>query len=277
LASLAVQIAERLEKGRQFAQLAGGVLMQHLGRLAGYERKSAIDLVTQADRESEALLAARLGAEYPQDRLVLEEADGAGGAAARHQELTAAPFSWCVDPLDGTTNFVHGFPFFAVSLGLLHFGRPVLGIVHAPALATTWTGGDGIAATENGAPISVSAVDRLAESLLSTGFPYDRRSRIDALLAVVRAALMNAQDLRRAGSAAIDLCYVASGRVEAFFEQGLAPWDVAAGQAIVEAAGGTVTRYDGSPHDPWAREIVGSNGRVHAELGACLARAARSG
>lgn len=269
-ADLAGPLAERLDAARAIARDAGRILMRHFGHLSGYDEKSAIDLVSDADRESEDFVAAALARAFPDDLRIQEEAHGKDGARARRPTTDAAAFAWCVDPLDGTTNFVHAYPTFAVSIGLLHHGRPVLGVVHAPALGETYAGGRGIPTTRNGLPIRVSAVRELSRSLLATGFPYDRRERLDALLAIVKRAIMSAHDLRRAGSAALDLCTVAAGRLDGFFEQGLAPWDVVAGQAIVEAAGGLVTGYDGAPHDPYAGHLLATNGSIHAQLQAMV-------
>ena len=260
------ELAQRLDLARQLAHEAGALLLRHLGRLARYDEKSAIDLVTDADRESEAHLAAALARAFPQDLRIMEEADGKAGARARRPLTDAAPYAWCVDPLDGTTNFVHAYPTFAVSIGLLHYGVPVLGVVHAPALRETYSGGVGIPAVCGRDPIRVSTVPTLSRALLATGFPYDRRERVRELLAVVERALLGAHDLRRAGSAALDLCAVAAGRIDGFFEEGLSPWDVVAGQAIVEAAGGRVTDYAGQAHDPYAGHILASNGLLHGEL-----------
>ncbi len=259
-------LAQRLDAARAVAAEAGAILMRHFGRLARYDEKSAIDLVSDADRESEAHVASRLAALFPEDLLIQEEAHGLAGARARRAATDAAPFAWCIDPLDGTTNFVHGYPTFAVSIGLLHRGAPALGVVHAPALGESYAGGHGIPATRGRDPIRVSAVPSISRALLATGFPYDRRQRVDALLAVVKRALLAAHDLRRAGSAALDLCTVACGRLDGFFEQGLSPWDVVAGQAIVEAAGGRVTGYRGEPHDPYAGHILASNASIHDDL-----------
>ena len=260
-------LSVRMHVARRVAAEAGSILLRHLGTLGGYEQKrSSIDLVTVADRESEAFIAGALRARFPEDSLCLEEADGREGIGARRAELDAASFAWCVDPLDGTTSFVHGYPAFAVSIGLLHHGRPVLGVVHAPARRETFAGGVGIPATKDHHPITVSSTRSLDRALLGTGFPYDRRQRVDEILAVIRRALLVCHDLRRSGSAALDLCDVAAGRLDGFFEQTLAPWDLTAGHAIIEAAGGTLSSYRGAPHDVFAGDTVASNALIHAEL-----------
>jgi myo-inositol-1(or 4)-monophosphatase len=260
------EIAVRLAVAREAARDAGQILLRHFGRLERYDEKSSINLVTIADRESEAFIGARLRQAFPSDPMLLEEADGLDGARARYPEASAAPYSWCVDPLDGTTNFVHGFPMFAVSIGLLGYGRPILGVIHAPALGETFVDGVGVPARLGERPIQVSRTHELSRALLSTGFPYDRRERIDLLLRVVRAGLMNAHDVRRCGSAALDLAYVAAGRTDGFWERGLSPWDVAAGQALIESAGGRVSAYGGGPHELFGGNIIGTNGLIHEAL-----------
>jgi myo-inositol-1(or 4)-monophosphatase len=242
-------VLQRFQAANEIARQAGALLLGHLGRLAGYDEKSAINLVTVADRQSEAHVAKELSRRFPDDTLVLEESDGTEGARRRRAEIEAAPYAWCVDPLDGTTNFVHGYPVFAVSIGLLAHGKPVAGVIHAPARNETFAGGLGLGATLNGAPIRVTATTSVARALLGTGFPYDRRERTDALLAIVKQALLSAHDIRRSGAAALDLCDVAAGRLDGFFEQGLAPWDVA------------------------AEQVVASNGAIQEDLLAMIARA----
>jgi myo-inositol-1(or 4)-monophosphatase len=259
-------LALRAHAAETIARRAGRVVLGHLGRLDGYGEKSPIDLVTIADRESEVLVAEALQALFPDDLRILEEQDGFAGARARRDAVAAADFAWFVDPLDGTTNFVHGFPLFAVALGLTFRGRVVFGVVHAPALDETYVGGLGHAATLNGKPIRVSTVPTMSRALVATGFPYDRRERLDALLEPVRRVILAAHDVRRAGAATLDLCGVAAGRFDAFFEEGLSPWDVVAGQAIVEAAGGRVSAYDRGPHDVYGRNVLASNGALHDAL-----------
>jgi myo-inositol-1(or 4)-monophosphatase len=228
------------------------------------EHKGRVDLVTRFDRESEALLRERLLAATPHP--VVGEEDG-GRAAAEAQAPT-----WYVDPIDGTTNFVHGHPFWCVSVGLLAGTRPVLGVVVAPSLGVEWTAIVGQHATRNGQPCAVSEVSQLDDALLATGFPYDRRSsesnNFDAFVAIKKKC----QAVRRCGSAALDLCLVADGTYDGYWEQKLKPWDVAAGMALVQAAGGRVTDYTGAAADPTKGHVVATNGRIHellvAELGA---------
>jgi myo-inositol-1(or 4)-monophosphatase len=222
------------------------------------EHKSRIDLVTQFDRESEALLRERLSASTPFP-VVGEEA---GGERAHGED---AP-TWYVDPIDGTTNFVHGHPFWCVSVGLLAGDRPLLGAVVAPSLRVEWTAIVGGDALRNGKPCVVSEVAKVDDALLATGFPYDRRTSPENNFEAFVAIKKKCQAVRRCGSAAIDLCLVADGTYDGYWEQKLKPWDVAAGAALVMAAGGRVSDY----HGQWAHvtegQLVATNGRIHEEL-----------
>jgi len=260
----------RMKFALRAADQAGAILLGHVGRLRGYDEKSPIDLVTAADRESEAAILAELAATFPRDAVIAEERDGGRGATA-WRGTAAAPWTWAIDPLDGTTNFAHGYPAWAVSIGLLYCGAPVLGVVAVPPRRELYCGGAGLPATRNGAPIAVSTVDRLSRALVATGFPYDRRARMPELLGWLGAILAEAHCVRRSGSAATDLCDLACGRIDAFYEVGLKPWDLAAGCAIVAAAGGRVTALDGGGHDLFGGKTAGSNGAVHAALVARLA------
>ena len=225
------------------------------------ERKGPIDLVTKFDRECELLLRARLGEKSPFP-VVGEEH---GGEMAQGEDAA----TWYVDPIDGTTNFVHGHPFYGVSIGLLRGGRPLVGVVVAPSLRLEWSGvvhGDSGRATRNGEVCQVSTTDRFGDALLATGFPYDRATspdnNFDAFVAIKRRA----QAVRRCGSAAIDLCLVADGTYDGYWEQKLGTWDVAAGAAIVLAAGGKLSSYDGGPVDILSGHLVATNGAIHASL-----------
>jgi myo-inositol-1(or 4)-monophosphatase len=230
--------------------------------------KGRIDLVTRFDHESEALLRARLTAATPFP--VLGEEHGGRRAPGPHES------TWYVDPIDGTTNFVHGHPFWCVSVGLHRGDLPVLGAVVAPSLGVEWTGIIGQGAMRSGSPCTVSDVAQLDDALLATGFPYDRRTseenNFDAFVAIKKKC----QAVRRCGSAAIDLCLVADGTYDGYWEQKLKPWDMAAGVALVAAAGGRVTDYVGRPADVMKGHVVATNGRIHdtlvAELGAVSRR-----
>lgn len=260
-------IVLRYQAARRIAFDAGAVLMQHLGQIQSYTMKSSsADLVTVADRASEALILAGLRAAFPDDPIVGEETDGQAGARARQGEVEAAEFAWCVDPLDGTTNYFHGYPSFAVSIGLLWRGQPAAGIVHAPARKETFAGGLGIPPTKNGVPIGISKTAELSRALVASGFPYDREAKADRLLAVLRRVLTNTHGFRRAGSASLDMCDLACGRLDGYYEWHLSPWDVAAGHAIVEAAGGRITNDQGAAHALFAGNTVATNGAIHDAL-----------
>ncbi len=248
----------RYELARAVAARAGEVLMRFLGRHGVTHHKGAVDLVTAADEAAEALLRRELLAAFPEDALLAEE----GGAGGRR----GAPWTWVVDPLDGTTNFVHALTHFAVSVGLLYEGVPVAGVVHAPAYPRTWHGAAGQGAWLDDRPARVSDVRDVGDALLATGFPYDRRAKARALLEPVERALVAARGLRRMGSAALDLAHVASGHFGGFWEQGLKPWDMAAGVALVREAGGRVTSFEGAPWDGSEGLIVASNGPLHDDL-----------
>ncbi|MBI2376569.1 MAG: inositol monophosphatase, partial [Deltaproteobacteria bacterium] len=177
--------------------------------------------------------------------------------------------------LDGTTSFVHGYPFFAVSIGITHRGRAAAGVVYAPYFDELYVGGDTVPATMNAKPIRASSTSALDRALLATGFAFDRQAKLERLMAPVECALRVAHDIRRAGAASLDLCHVAAGRLDGYFEEGLAPWDVAAGEAIVRAAGGTVTDYRGRPHDLYGRSVLATNAQLHAPVIELLGAAER--
>jgi myo-inositol-1(or 4)-monophosphatase len=250
------------------ARDAGAELMAGFRRGVTVELKGEIDLVTAFDRRSEALIRARIAAELPDFALVAEEGGGAPGVDR--------PTVYA-DPLDGTTNFAHGHPIFAVSLGLVEPGAgPTVGVVCAPVLRWTYTGVVGVGASRDGEGIAVSACEALGSALVATGFPYDRRTREDNnLREFVAIEGGQVRGVRRLGSAALDLCLVADGTYDGYWEAGLCPWDTAAGVAIVRAAGGAVSGYDGAPFDLREGRLVVSNGRLHPALLSALAAARR--
>ena len=222
-----------------------------------FEHKGSIDLVTRFDRESEEILRDRLG-RATSFAFVGEET---GGAEARE----AAP-CWYVDPIDGTTNFVHGHFFYCVSVGLAASGLPLVGAVVAPALGTEWVGIAGGASTRNGEPCRVSATADFAQSFLATGFPYDRATSDDNNFDAFVALKKRCQAVRRCGAAAIDLCLVADGTHDGYWEKKVKPWDLAAGAAIVLGAGGRISRYDGSAGDITSGEMIATNAKIHDAL-----------
>ncbi|MFK7927850.1 MAG: inositol monophosphatase family protein [Myxococcota bacterium] len=221
------------------------------------EHKGRIDLVTDVDRACEAAIRAVLTQHTPQLPTLGEEEGGPW----------AAPTRWVVDPLDGTTNFVHGFPWFAVSIALEVQGATQVGVVLQPITHDLYAAERGQGATHNGRVMRVSTVDDLDHALVATGFPYSRRSQLPELLAPIERVLGRVQGLRRAGAAALDLAMVAAGKLDAYWERELRPWDLAAGRLLVTEAGGRVTAHDGSAElDPKWPGPLASNGRVHEAM-----------
>ena len=223
-------------------------------------KKGEIDLVTEVDLECERMCRAVLAERFPDHDILAEELSSGPAEPAR------SPYRWVFDPLDGTTNYAHGLPIFCSSLALQVDGRTVVGAIYDPTRRELFTGERGQGSFVNGERLQVSHAERLIDSLLVTGFPYDVHARAAELVGLFGAFLGTARAVRRLGSAALDLCYVAAGRFDAFWEQHLKPWDVAAGALIVEEAGGLVTGMDGSPFDPAAAHLIASNGRIHAEM-----------
>jgi myo-inositol-1(or 4)-monophosphatase len=252
----------------ELAREAGALLLDGFGRRHAPEHKGRIDLVTDYDRRSERLLIEGIRRRFPDHGVLAEE-------SGRHAPATGAaeaPARWLVDPLDGTTNFAHNYPFFGVSIAVEVAGALAAGVVYDPVRDELFAAAAGHEATLNGATIAVSAVPRLEEALLVTGFPYDVREHPERHLPSFQAFLMRAQGVRRDGSAALNLCYLAMGRFDGMWEDDLAPWDLAAGVLMVREAGGTVTRYDGSTFRLDGRQVLASNGGLHPEMMAVLAR-----
>jgi myo-inositol-1(or 4)-monophosphatase len=250
-------LEEYLRTAEHLAREAGELLMSRFGRRQQIEYKGAIDLVTDADRASEDLLVDRLKAAYPDHSIMTEE-----GNSLR----TSSSLTWVIDPLDGTTNFTHGFPFFCVSIALASSGRPMVGAVYHPSLNEMFTVIRGGGARVNGTPLTVSGRPAMTESLLATGFPYDIREGKETNLEYFAAFAVRARAIRRAGAAALDLCYVAAGRFDGFWELKLHPWDIAAGSLMVEEAGGRTTDFSGGPYTIDTTHMVASNGLIHDEI-----------
>ena len=245
-----------LEVAIESARIAGGILRSRFGQVQRVRHKGEIDLVTEADEIEEQAIVAEIRRHFPTDSILAEEGSAGGENPERR---------WIVDPLDGTTNFAHGYPFFAVSIALRVRGVLEAGVVYDPVRDELFTARAGAGARLNGEPIHVSAIDRLEASFLCTGFPYDR-SQMEAALDLWRRFVVRAQAVRRDGAAALDLCYVAMGRFDGFWEQSLQPWDVAAGALMVAEGGGQLTSYGGTAFEIESPSILASNGLLHREL-----------
>jgi myo-inositol-1(or 4)-monophosphatase len=239
------------------AKEAGRIQMSHLGHSYSVEYKGDIDPVTVVDKLCEKAIVQMISDTFPDHDIMTEESPF---------EAKGSPWRWIVDPIDGTTNYFHGFPFFCVSIGLEIDGEVKLGIVHIPVLNETFHAEKGKGAFLNGSRISVSQNDNLNRSFLCTGFPYDVREHPDCYLQYFREFLIKSFGIRRPGSAAIDLSYLAAGRFDGFWELKLHPWDVAAGSLLITEAGGKVTDFQGQPFTIYSEEILASNGLIHEEM-----------
>ena len=245
-----------LEVALETAQQAGALLLREFGHPSSVEYKTEADLVASADRRVEAYIVERLGTFFPQHALVAEE-------GSRRESETG--YCWYVDPLDGTTNFAHGFPVFSVSLALVEGEEFLVGVVHDPTRGETFHALRGQGAWLNQRRLQVSVTERLGESLLGTGFPTRKRHQSPNIRYYERFTNLS-HGVRRAGSAALDLCSVAAGRFDGFWEFNLHPWDVAAGALLVREAGGMVTDLKGISFRLGASSILASNGRIHEQM-----------
>jgi len=254
---LDIVLEEYAREAALIARDAGEILRDRFGQPHDVRYKGAIDLVTEADRAAEDLIAARLRSICPDHDLLCEE--GSLGATP------GATYRWVVDPLDGTTNFAHGLPTFAVSIALEDAGVPVVGVVYDPMRDELFVARKGGGATLNGEPIHVSSVGQLIASILVTGFSYDFARRAHQA-EIWRDFLTRVQAIRQTGSAALNLCYIAAGRLDGYWERGISPWDVAAGAVMVMEAGGRVTDMAGGAFRSEDREILASNGSLHGDL-----------
>ena len=238
---------------------AGALLRARWRAAKTVHYKGAVDLVTETDRDAEALVVDHLQRAFPDHLIIAEEAS----AGATLRAPVGDRYVWYLDPLDGTTNFAHAYPQFCVSLALARGVHVLFGIVYDPLRDETFIANRGHGATLNGDPIHVSAVEDLQRALLGTGFAYDRQVRTEFYLSFMRDFMIRAQDVRRAGSAALDLCYVACGRFDGFWEWNLRPWDTAAAALIVREAGGMVSDFHGKPFDLYGEQTLASNGHIH--------------
>jgi myo-inositol-1(or 4)-monophosphatase len=239
------------------AKESGKIQLEWLGEEKRVELKGEINLVTEVDRICERRIVEIIKEAFPEHNILTEETPMPEGPS---------PYRWIIDPLDGTTNYAHGYPFFCTSVALELEGEIILGAIYDPLLDELFTAQQGQGASLNGERIAVSTTGRLTEALICTGFPYDLRESPVNNVDHFNNFIMEAQAIRRDGSAALDLCYVAAGRFDGFWELKLYPWDVAAGTLIVEEAGGVVTDFKGSPLDIYGQETLASNGRIHKEM-----------
>jgi myo-inositol-1(or 4)-monophosphatase len=246
----------------QTARDAGQLLLEKFGRKINISLKGDINLVTEADLASESLIIERIKSYYPKHSILAEES----GNAVTDGNST---WKWIIDPLDGTTNFAHGYPCFCVTLALEHEGKIVIGVTFDPTRNELFAAEKGQGATLNNKPIRVSETENLSDALLVTGFPYNFKQK-ENFARHLTEFLLQSRGVRRDGSAAIDLAYVACGRFDGFWEEGLNPWDVAAGVLLIEEAGGCVTYYDGTSYSIYQPPICASNGLIHNEMLAVL-------
>lgn len=258
---------ELLQTALDAAAIGGKALKKYWGRLNHIEEKAYTgDLVTEADKESERCIMELIQSAYPSHAILSEEA----GASGESKVL------WVIDPLDGTTNFTHCYPFVCISIAVYVDGVPEAGVIYNPILEELYHATKGGGAFCNGTKMHVSKTEQLSKALLATGFSYDRRETRDNNYAEF-AALTNAtQGVRRAGSAALDLAYLAKGSLDGYWERGLQPWDMAAGILLVQEAGGKVTAYNEEPFDLYSGRILASNGLLHGEIAEELGRVKRA-
>jgi myo-inositol-1(or 4)-monophosphatase len=253
-----------LKTAEQLARAAGAILREgwayseaHDHTAITYEHKGVVDLVTEYDRRSEKLILDGLRQAFP---------DHAFNAEEQGRSAQRADYEWLVDPLDGTTNFAHAFPVFAVSIGLVQRGQPLAGVVYDPLRDELFAAEAGQGATLNGRRLRVSAVTDLGRSLLATGFAYDVRTNPNNNFDQFRQFHLRAQAVRRAGAAALDCAYVAAGRLDGYWDRGIKPWDVGAGGLLVREAGGRVTTPEGDENYLGAPVVVTSNGQLHEQM-----------
>jgi myo-inositol-1(or 4)-monophosphatase len=245
----------------QTARDAGQILLEKFGRKITITKKGDINLVTEADLASEALIVERIKSYYPKHAILAEES----GVT----EVVGAEYKWIIDPLDGTTNYAHGYPCFAVNIALEHKGEIVIGVTYDPTRDEMFAAERGQGATLNNKKISVSKTEKLSEALIVTGFPYNFMEKPD-FAEHLKKFLLAARGVRRDGSAALDFAYMACGRFDGFWEEGLNPWDMAPGVLLIEEAGGVLTDYSNKPFSIYTPPVCASNGLIHEEMLAVL-------
>lgn len=248
-----------LQFAKKLAHDAGKIALDYQKKGFKVSSKERLnDIVTEADHACNQMIVATIRAHFPDHSILSEESD---------PMETESDYKWIIDPIDGTVNFAHGLPFFAISIAVAYRGNPIIGVVEIPALHESFWAQSGQGAYLNQKKIHVSQTASLTETLLATGFSYDRDSEGDRRnWALLESLHKPARGIRRLGSVAIDLCYVAAGRFDAYWEFGIKPWDMAAGKVIVEEAGGVVTNIDGTPLSPKRAQILATNGILHSTM-----------
>lgn len=253
---------------------AGEIQLAHFHRDYAVTMKGTIDLVTEVDFAVERMCRQVLGGRFPSHEILAEEMGGPSEGSRRSE------YCWIFDPIDGTTNYAHGLPIFCAALGLEIDGRIEVAAIYDPTRRELFTAERGQGAYLNGARMHVSKASKLVEAVLVTGFPYDVHQDADTILGLFGAFIKQARAVRRLGSAALDMCYVAAGRLDGFWESRLRPWDIAAASLLIEEAGGHVTMLDGSPFSPRGSSVLATNGPLHAPMlgtiKGCLGEAGRS-
>ncbi len=250
----------QLDSATRAAYQAGAVLREYWGNLQRIEEKSPGNLVSEADTAAEAVILRILTTDFPEYAVWAEESGQQGSHA----------YTWAIDPLDGTTNYTHSYPFYAVSIALLVDGVPTVGVIYDPTRDELFSAATGTGAFVNGQPIRVSSIASLERSILVTGFAYDRRQVEDNNYREFCHLTHITQGVRRDGAAALDLAYTACGRLDGYWERGLSVWDIAAGIVLVQEAGGQVSAYDGSPQMLATGRLLATNGLIHQELSDAL-------
>ncbi len=247
-----------LDLAIEMAKEAGRIQLEGLGKVHNVEYKGVTNIVTEVDKKCEAMIVSRINKEFPSHDILAEEGGG---------RMSKAEWRWIIDPLDGTVNYAHTYPLFATSIALEHNGEVVMGVVFEPNRNELYIAEKGSGSTRNGVKIQVSKTDELQKALLDTGFAYnvhegEKNNNVNHFINF----LLKCRAVRRDGVAAVDLCYVACGRFDGFWELYLNPWDIAAGQLIISEAGGRVTKFDGSPLDIYGPDILVSNGKIHDQM-----------
>lgn len=250
-------IKEYIEIAARAARAAGEIISRDFGKRLPVGFKDRGNPVTETDLQAERAITSILSKEFPAHDIMTEESA---------QSARGSEFLWIIDPMDGTTNFTHGYPCVSVSIALTRAGELLLGVVFDPLHDELFSAEKGVGSTMNEATLRVSAISSIEESLLCTGFPYRLREEPADNFEIFQKLSLLAQGVRRDGSAALDLCYVAAGRFDGFWERGLRPWDTAAGTLILREAGGSATDYAGGAYQPFLNEIVASNSLIHGEM-----------